>query len=494
MKKFILLIFVSLLTQAGYEIETIKTPKGIDSQIGGMDFMPDGRLVITFNYGKVFTYQPETKEWKLFAEGLHMPLGVVALNNHEIMVVQRPEMTKIIDRDKDGKADSYMTFYDGFGVSGNYHEFAFGPVRDNEGNFYMALNVASNNGGILTEPRGKFLSYDIDQKSLSSKFDKKKVSRMYACVPYRGWVIKVSPDGVATPLASGVRSPNGLGFDDQGRLLVTDNQGDWLGSSKLHHIEKGAFHGHPASLIWEKDWNKNPMDMDIKALDELRKPAAAFFSQGIIANSPTQPLLDTTQGKFGAFAQQMFVGEMNFKRLVRFMPDEVNGVLQGTLTPFLDGDKLDMGNNRLVFGPDGSLWVGKMHLSWAGAKGLKRIKWDGKVDFDLLSIKQTEKGFKLNFTDAVDEKTATQLSTYLIKEYYYEYRSGYGSSRIDEKTVAVKSVKLSDDRKTIELKLPALKKGFVYQMELNSLKNDSGQKLASSLFCYNAVNVLDKSK
>ena len=84
------ILFLSLIlcvnAHAGYKVERIVTPKGVDSQIGGLDFMPDGRLVVSFNYGKIFTYNPATKEWKLFAEGLHLPLGILAINNHEIMV------------------------------------------------------------------------------------------------------------------------------------------------------------------------------------------------------------------------------------------------------------------------------------------------------------------------------------------------------------------------------------------------------------------------
>lgn len=487
---FTMLFLFSLCLNAGYKIESIETPKGVDSQIGGIDFMPDGRLVMTYNYGKVFTYNPKTKEWKLFAEGLHMPLGVVALNNYEIVVMQRPELTKIIDRDKDGKADSYRTLFDDFGVSGNYHEFAFGPVRDKEGNFYISLNVASNNGGILPGARGEFKSYDIDQKSLEGKFDKNKVSRMYSCVPYRGWVIKISPDGVGTPYASGLRSPNGLGFDHKGRLLVTDNQGDWLGSSKLHHVQEGAFHGHPASLVWKDGWNKNPMDASLDELNKLRTPAAAFFPQGIIANSPTQPLLDTTNGKFGPFSNQMFIGEMNFKRLVRFIPDEVNGVLQGTVIPFLDSDALDNGNNRLVFAPDGSLWIGKMHLSWAGNKGLKRISWDGKTDFDILDIKQTAKGFDLTFTKEIE---ALNVEDFKISSYRFDYHSSYGSKRQEEALQKVKLIKLSEDKKTVHIELPPLTKGFVYQFDLETLKSGTGKALSSSLFCYNLIEVLSKN-
>ena len=82
---------------------------------------------------------------------------------------------------------------------------------------------------------------------------KGRAGRMYSRVPYRGWVLKVSPDGSSwQPFASGFRSPEGLGFDKDGRLFVTDNQGDWLGTSKVFHVREGNFYGHPASLVWKK--------------------------------------------------------------------------------------------------------------------------------------------------------------------------------------------------------------------------------------------------
>jgi hypothetical protein len=496
MKKlsFVLLCMSSLLLHAGYKIEKITTPKGVDAQIGGLDFMPDGRLVVSFNYGKIFTYNPKSKEWKLFAEGLHLPLGILAINNHEIMVMQRPELTRIIDSNKDGSADTYMKFNDDFGLSGNYHEFAFGPVRDAKGNFYIGLNVASNNGGILAETRGQFLSYDIEKKDIAGNYNKKlvkkNVTRMYSCVPYRGWIMKIDPQGKATPYASGVRSPNGLGFDHKGRLFVSDNQGDWLGSSKLHHIREGAFHGHPASLIWKEGWNKNPKNMSLKELDEMRQPAAAIFSHGDFANSPTQPLLDSTQGKFGPFSNQMFVGEMNLKRLLRFIPEEINGTVQGTLIPFLDGNELGNGNNRLLFDESGDLWVGKTHLSWAGDEGLKKISWDGKVDFHLLKVKLTPNGFRLFFTKKLDVESANEIKSYAITKYNFDYNSKYGSPKRNQSDVVPSSIQIASDGLSLELTLPPLSPGYIYQFETNKLKSVTGESLASSSFCYNLIELL----
>ena len=138
-----------------YEIESVSPPElllrrygnskgGQGTQADGLDFMPDGRLVACFVGGEVFTLHPKTGKWKLFADGLHTPLGVVALNDREVMVSQRPELTRLKDSNGDGVADEYSVFSDDFGVSGNYHEFHFGPVRDKDGNFYVALGTASS--------------------------------------------------------------------------------------------------------------------------------------------------------------------------------------------------------------------------------------------------------------------------------------------------------------------------------------------------------------
>ena len=42
-----------------YSIDNISMPKGLDSQVGGLDFMPDGRLVACFHRGEVYTYHPQ---------------------------------------------------------------------------------------------------------------------------------------------------------------------------------------------------------------------------------------------------------------------------------------------------------------------------------------------------------------------------------------------------------------------------------------------------
>jgi len=402
-----------------YSIENVPVPKGLLAEVGGLDFTPDGRLVAAFHRGEVMAYNPATREWKRFAEGLHDPLGLIAVSNTELLVMQRPELTRISDTDGDGAADLYATVTDKFGLSGNYHEFNFGPVKDRNGDYFISLNLASGLGSTFAEVRGT-------PDSLG------RPGRMYSYVPYRGWVMKVDKAGNVTPWALGFRSPNGLGFDAAGNLYVSDNQGDWLGTSKLYHVQKDKFYGHPSSLIWKEGFpDVNPLTLPVAELDKMRTEAAVLFPQGIMANSPTQPVLDGTNGKFGPFAGQMLIGEMNQHRILRLMLETVDGQVQGACVPFFDNCGLRLGNNRMVFGPDGSLWVGQNnHEAWTGDEGLQRIAWAGKVPMEVQEMHLTKKGFELVFTRPVDKKLAALPETYPFKRYYYVYLQAYGSKQV----------------------------------------------------------------
>ena len=57
-----------------------------------------------------------------------------------MVVMQKSELTRISDANSDGRADSFETLCDDFGFHANYHEYAHGPARDNEGNYYFTLN------------------------------------------------------------------------------------------------------------------------------------------------------------------------------------------------------------------------------------------------------------------------------------------------------------------------------------------------------------------
>ena len=166
--------------------------------------------------------------------------------------------------------------------------------------------------------------------------------RMTSPVPYRGWIMKVTPDGKTIPWAAGLREPNGLGFDPQGRLFAIDNQGDWVGHGcLLPNRSKASSTAMRGISIWREDFQggKQPLDVPVEELDRLRTRPAVIFPYGDMSNSPTQPMWDTTGGKFGPFSGQALLGEMNQQYLMRVMLEDVDGQTQGAVTPFLRDTK-----------------------------------------------------------------------------------------------------------------------------------------------------------
>ena len=195
-----------------YCVDSIVMPEGLTAEVSALDFLADGRLVAGFMRGEILLYDPSTDAWEVFATGLHEPLGIRVISPAEMLVMQLPELTLLKDTDGDGKADVYQTVFDDFGMTGNYHEFAYGPVKDQDGNTYIALNAASSGGGISQETRGDTLMIGKSETSRA----------MFSVVPYRGWVLQIDSSGQMTPFASGLRSPNGMVVDQENRLFVTE--------------------------------------------------------------------------------------------------------------------------------------------------------------------------------------------------------------------------------------------------------------------------------
>ena len=478
----VFLFSATCLRAQSYKVETIPMPPGLKAENGALAFFPDGRLVAGFTRGEIMTWQPRTRQWKLFAEGLHDPLGILVVSNSEILVMQRPELTRIKDTDGDGSADLYENVTDAFGLSGNYHEFNYGPVKDKNGNLYIALNASSPNGRMRPEVRGTVNPYGRDST------DGRR--QMFSAVPYRGWIMQLTPQGLLLPWASGFRSPNGIGFDLQGNLFATDNQGDWVGTSPLYHVRKGRFYGHPASLVWTKGWRKgSPFALPVSELDSMRTKPAVLFPHGIMANSPTEPVADNTKGKFGPFAGQLLIGEMNQERIVRVMLEKVGGEWQGACVPFLDKQGLRKGNNRLVFGPDGSLYAGQSSHGWLGDDGIQRIVFTGAPQLDILRMNLTAKGFDLVFTQPVTA-AALDPGNYHIRRYRYAYHKKYGSPQLDVQAIQINSIKATPGGKGVSLALDGLAPGFIYEIKLDSITSQKGLPLANRLICYTLNRLL----
>lgn len=473
-----------------FKIENIPTPNHINPQIGGLTITKDDRVAVVFHGGHMAIYQPKNGTWQDFASGLHEPLGVMEDNNGDFLVMQRAELTKLIDEDKDGQADFYKNMSNDFGFSGNYHEFAFGPTQDQQGNYYYALNVASNFAGTFKYVRGEFSQFCMDHEIMANyqnidwKNLKVQAGRMFSCVPYRGWIMKLTPEGETIPYASGFRSPNGITIDAKNRMWVTDNQGDYIQTSPLHHVEEGDFAGHPASLNWKEGQKVKPLDMSIAELDKLRKPAAALFTHAELANSPTEPVPTTLAENFGLPKDELLIGDMNQFNLIRYLPDFVNGVAQGTLIPFLQSGGLGRGNHRMAFDQKGDLWIGKIHLTWAGDEGIRKVSWNKEPYLIADKVTLTEKGFAVHFNHPI-KGFPEELE---IEKHTYQYDPQYGGPKVNLQDVIVTKQTLSTDGHWLNIEVDSLSERYLYTITLTGVTNKNGKPLMGDVLRYNLIN------
>ncbi|NIP92292.1 MAG: hypothetical protein GWO24_01975, partial [Akkermansiaceae bacterium] len=321
----------------GYSLENWESPKdlyGRDQlfEPTGIAVAKDGTIVVTTRTAGVWRIRED--KWSLFAEGTYEGLGVVIEDDKgdRIVVIQKPELTRMTDTTGDGRANHFETLCDDYGFHGNYHEYAHGPVRDGEGNYYFTLNL-SHGGNERTSWRagGPFMG------SMGG---------------YRGWACRVTPDGKFEPYANGLRSPAGIGVDPDGRLWYAENQGEYVGSSKVVPLEQGRFYGHLSGLVTLPGRMK-PDSPELKFdhwKDKIRK-GAVWLPHGKLANSPGNPVWDLTGGKFGVYQKQMFIGDQTLSTLLRVSTEKVGGADQGCVVPFARG--LASGVMRPCFLPDG---------------------------------------------------------------------------------------------------------------------------------------------
>ncbi len=473
-----------------YRVETIPGPRGIAPEISAVAFGHDGRLYAAFRRGYIYSYEPESRRWRRFAEGLHTPLGITrGRKAGEFLVAQVPELSRVVDTDGDGAADLFETVSDDWGLSGNYHEFIAGPVRDLRGNLYVSLGLSSGNA----EPRPPVRGEWTRRPRTAVEPMEGAVNRLghYSPTPYRGCTIRIRPDGETTAFSCGFRQPNGIVASPDGEIFVSDNQGDWVGTSPLHHVTEGAFHGHPASLHWHPEFlGVNPIEVDVAELDRRRKRPAVLFPQGDMGGSTAGPAFDLTEGAFGPYAGQMFVAEWTYPRILRVDLQRVRGEYQGAAFLFVEGNGLRMANNRLAFSPDGrSLYVAQTSRIWGATEGLQRIVWQGKEPFDVLTMRLTVDGFDLTFTKPVDVGDASNPTNYSFTRYFYLYHSRYGSPKTDVTPVAVASARVAPDGRRVSLAVDDLREGWVYELRPLSIRSSQGEPLATTIVAY-TLNLL----
>jgi plastocyanin/glucose/arabinose dehydrogenase len=454
-----------------YRLVSIPVPEGIFLEVGGMTVLPDGRLAVSTRRGEVWLIENPymvgnpNPVFKQFAHGLHESLGL-AYKNGIFYAAQRSELTRLVDTDKDGIADDYQTVYS-WPLSGNYHEYSYGPL------------ILPNNDMLLTLNLG-WIGYGA------------------SLAKWRGWMLKVSPDGKMTPVATGMRSPAGMGMNRAGDIFYSENQGDWVGSGRMTHVESGDFVGNPAGLAWS-DQPGSPLTIKPKDIPDTGeplfdvaksvpalKPPAVWFPQGLMGISTSDIQEDATGGAFGPFDGQMFVGDQGHSKVMRVFMEKVNGKYQGVVFPFREG--FSSGLLRLAWGKDGSLFAGMTSRGWPATGkepfGIQRLVWTGKMPFEVKAIRAQPDGFELEFTRPVNKITASDVASYQVTGFTYQYHHEYGSPVINKADCRIRGVVVSEDGLKARLVVDGLREGYIHEVKAEGVRSGSSQPLLHDVAYY----------
>jgi glucose/arabinose dehydrogenase len=448
--------------EAYYRLIRFPMQERIVLEAGALEFLPDGNLAVATRRGEIYLVDkplaenPEDANFSLIASGLHEVLGL-AYRDGWLYCVQRCEVTRIKDTSGEGRADVFETVSDGWGLTGDYHEYAFGSKFDRDGNLWVVLCLT-----------GSFSSDAL----------------------FRGWCLRITPDGKVIPTCSGLRSPGGIGANAAGDMFYTENQGPWNGACSLKWLRPGGFLGHPVGNKWYSAaggaMGEQPPDpqsgrrmmIEAKKIPQL-EPPAVYFPYGKMGQSAAGIACDTSGGRFGPFSGQLFVGDQTHSTVMRVFLEKVNEHYQGACFPFRGG--FGSGSLSLLFAADGSLFVGGTNRGW-GSRGsqpysLDRLVWTGKTPFEVREMRAKSDGFELSFTQPIDPATATDPASYRLSTYTYIYQSQYGSPEVDGSTPTITKVELLPRENGVRLYVDQIQEGHVHELHLDGVRSATGQPL-----------------
>ena len=458
-----------------YKLVKVPIPNNVPLKIGSFDVLPDGRLVAGTRKGDIYFVkgvfdEVPKPEFQLFASGQDEIFGV-AHKDGDIYATQFGEVTRISDTDKDGIADRYQTLSNAWGYEEG-HEFAFGSKHDPDGNIWVVLGLTA--------------SYHSRQL-------------------FRGWCLKITPEGKAIPICSGLRSPAGVGPNHKGVMFCVESQGPWNGSCSLKHLKPGGFLGHPASYNWypyaknmkapEVEPNTNSrIAIEKKRVKEL-VPPAILFPYIKMGRSISGFRLNKTKGKFGPFENQIFVGDYTLSIIMRATTEEINGVWQGACYPFREG--LSTGIMHVEFSPKGQLLAGGFttNRQWPvrgkESFAIDRLDWTGKIPFEMKEINIQKDGFKIHFTKPVDLDSAKKTDTYKLTTYTHIYAKFYGSPEVDHTTPKITRVEVAEDKLSVRIFVDKIVEGHIHDFDLEPLRSATKEKLLHKK-AYYTVNEIPK--
>ncbi|KLU04069.1 large multi-functional protein [Rhodopirellula islandica] len=395
------------LEQEGYALDTLtrpdSTPWNTWFRTTALDFFEDGRMAIAMHGGDIWIVSgiDETLDelrWKRYAAGLYEPFGVKVVDG-DVFVTCKDRLVRLHDSDGNAEADFYESFSADSDVSTNFHAFNFDLQTDPEGNFYYAK---SGHGADFALP---------------------------------GAVWRVSKDGKEREVVcTGFRTPNGLGTLPDGRITVSDNQGQWTPASKVSIAKPGTFHGWVPTYSIPNKWEPDGGKIDIQKVvaPETFEQPLVWMPQAFDNSSGgeiwvdderfgplSNHLLHTSFGK-GWMSMMMIqeVGEISQAAIVKLPFDFSTGIMRGRVNPH-DGQ---------VYATGLQGWNGGGRFGLEDG-GVQRLRYTGTPPKMITDARVVAGGLELDLNFPVDAESVLEEDCVSIVQWDYLWSKAYGSDQ-----------------------------------------------------------------
>ncbi|QDV68803.1 Auracyanin-A precursor [Rosistilla carotiformis] len=427
-----------------FAIDSIELPHDnpwrIPIDCGGLDFLPDGSVLVCTMQGDVWrvsgldSTDPTSNRvrWRRFASGLHHALGLVVADG-QVYVQCRDQLARLTDLNGDGEADFYECFSNAFETSPAGHDYICGLQRDDAGNFY----TASGNQGL----------------------------------------VRISADGRrADIVATGFRNPDGLGLIDGTTVTVPVSEGSWTPASMIHAVDLNS-----------DDADREPPYFGYGGPRNGKPPRLpwVYLPRGIDNSSGGQT--EVPPQRFGPLAGQVLHFSFGAGTWFVVLRDEVQGQAQGAVVP-MPGDFLS-GVHRGRFHPtDGHLYVAGMTGwgSYTPRRGcLERVRLNHPSLQVPIGFHVHQNGVRVDFAQPIDPAVATDLGRQFAQCWNYRYSGAYGSPEFStthpgvagHDPLAIRSAHVVREGRGLFLEIPDLQP--VNQLHLRLHVNDDASPTAN---------------
>ena len=386
----------------------------------GIDFLPNGDAFVATVAGDIWKVSGiddhlQHVTWKRFAAGLHQPFGI-KIQGDDIFVLCKDRMQLLRDFNDDGEADYYEN-YDNSWVETHGHTHVFGNDRDREGNFYFPV--------------------------------------------YDGFY-KLPPDGSGVKLiAKGFRNCMGVAVSDDGLVLAAPQEGTWTPASMIIEVREGEHYGFQRS-------------------DESINSPMCFIPRGI--DNSTGGMVFVNSERWGPLGQSLIGLSYGNGTHYLILRDESVPRAQGATVP-LKGE-FTSGVVRGRINPrDGQLYV-------VGTQGwgnyamedgcMNRIRYTGKPVYKPIGFQVHSNGIRIDFTEPLDPESSREVKRYFAQQWNYEHSKGYGSVEysvfrpmmIGHDRVAIKSVQILNDGKSLFLEIPRIVPCYQFHVRMHLVAAD----------------------